>query len=262
MARGGRGRRSEEVKVSGKHACRALFERWPDRIIRAYITEATIPEFRDLLKYCAQNRRAYHVVEDEELERVSASAHHEGICILARHEVADLDDVLAERGPMTLVALDGVENPHNLGAILRTAAHFGVRAVLVEPQADLTPAARRVAEGGATWVEVITVRDLVEALDALADADFEIVATAGETKASLFEHRFAPRTVVVLGNERDGVSREVRAASHQRVAIPGTGQVESLNVSAAAAVVLAERWRQAAAAPRSAPPGGPRRPPR
>ncbi|HPE37493.1 MAG TPA: TrmH family RNA methyltransferase, partial [Spirochaetales bacterium] len=100
---------------------------------------------------------------------------------------------------------------------------------------DLTAAARRVAEGGATWVDVITVRDLMEALDEVADADFEVVATAGETKATLFEHRFAPRTVLVLGNERDGVSRAVRAASHQRIAIPGTGQVESLNVSAAAA---------------------------
>jgi TrmH RNA methyltransferase len=250
MTRGGRGRRAEEVKISGRHACRALFERWPDRIIRAYITEAALPGFRDLLKFCAQSRRAYHVVEAEELERVSGSAHHEGVCLLARHEPADLEGLLGEQGPMTLVALDGVENPHNLGAILRTAAHFGVRAVLVEPQGELTAAARRVAEGGATWVDVVTVRDLVEALDRLADADFEIVATAGETQASLYEHRFAPRTVVVLGNERDGVSRAIRAASHQRLAIPGTGQVESLNVAAAAAVVLAERWRQAGPGPR------------
>lgn len=249
----GRGRRAErggggrdpEIKVSGRHACLAHFQRQPETIVRAYVQEQALPAFSELLRFCAQNRIAYHVVDDAELERVSASRHHEGICLFAKKVEVYLEDLLQSQAQrLRVLALDGIDNPHNLGAILRTAAHFGVQVVLLEGQGALTPAAHRVAEGGATWVDVIRVPAMPQALLALKQEGFRIVGTGGRARQTIYEERFADRMVLVLGSERDGMGEPVGNVCDVYVRIPGTDQVESLNVSAACAVTLGEVWRQ------------------
>lgn len=250
MAGAKRGRRTYrsgdvEIKVSGRHACRAQFERRPDSIIRVYVEEAVLDDYRDLLKFCAERRLAYHVVDAEELGRVSASRHHEGICLLAKKDAVTLEGLLEAPGrTVRLLALDGVDNPHNLGAILRTAAHYGVRGVIVEGQAGLPPAAHRVAEGGAAWVDVVGVRDLAAALSRAREAGFRIVGTAGRARRSLYGERFSARTLVVFGSEGQGMRAQVARACDAVISLPGTDAVESLNVSASTAVVLSEIWRQ------------------
>lgn len=237
----------DEIKVCGVAACRTLFDVRREDIVRVYLTKATKRRFSALVAYCAAERLAYHVVDDEELAKVAATTHHEGVCILARTWSPTLLDLLdrVKDGPALVVALDGVDNPHNLGAVLRTAAHFDVVAI-VRSAADgrTAPSAHRVAEGGAEVVPVVRVEDLVEGLRLLSSAGFEIVATAGDGDRDLYAHRFSRRTVVVMGAEREGISNPVRRVADVVLRIGGTGAVESLNVSVATAVVIAEGWRQ------------------
>jgi len=238
--------RDAEIKVCGRHACRALFERRAARILRVYLAKELVKPFGDLLHACAERRLPYKIVEAEELERLTESRHHEGICIVAAASPPrDLAAVLAAPGPGWLVALAGVENPHNTGAIVRTAAHFGARAVVVEgPCKRLPPVVYRTAQGGAEWVDVVGAPALPAALAEARRAGFTICATSSRGGTPLFAAELPARAVVVLGAEDVGLSPEVARAADLTLAIPGSGHVESLNVGAAAAVVLAELWRR------------------
>ena len=128
-----------EQKVHGLRACAALFAHRPGDIIRVYLSVNRRPTFKALLEYCVAQRLGFQFVDDENLQKLSGGIHHEGIVILAR-EPARLggDELLAGISTKTihgpLLLLDGVQNPHNLGSILRSAAHFGCGAVVGEAE--------------------------------------------------------------------------------------------------------------------------------
>jgi TrmH RNA methyltransferase len=144
-----------------------------------------------------------------------------------------------------VVALVDVENPHNVGAIVRSAAHFGARAVVVEGDRDpLSPSALRTAQGGAEAVEVLAAARIDGALDTCRRAGFRVLATSGREGRSLYQSPLPPRAVLLLGSEREGLPGRLLSRADDVLSIPGTGAVESLNVSVAAAVVLGEMWRQ------------------
>jgi RNA methyltransferase, TrmH family len=240
-----------EEMFHGLRACEALFARRPEAIVRVYVTDATRRRFAKLLEWCARERRGFQVVADENLERLTRSIHHEGVAILARALPRwSLDELLREiaargtAGP--LVYLDGVQNPHNLGSILRTAAHFGAAAIVgrAGELPPLSPAAARVAEGAAEFVPVCGLADPVADLRRLEKQGFRVVATSSLRGRPLAAANLAGPTVIVLGSEGEGVSRPIEAVAAECVQIPGTGAVESLNVSVACGVVLAEAWRQ------------------
>jgi TrmH RNA methyltransferase len=235
----------------GACACEAIFARRPGDIVRVYVTEQRRRRFAALLAWCAAERRGFQVVPAENLGRLTGSLHHEGIAILARQiRRWSLDDLLRgiELGEVVgpLVHLDGVQNPHNLGSILRSAAHFGVGAVTgaAGDLPPLSPAAVRVAEGAAEIVPVCDLGDGVAGLRRLRKAGFRVVVTSSHRGEPLHDAPLEGRIVVVLGGEGEGVSPEVDAVADLRVRIPGTGAVESLNVAVAAGVVLGEAWRQ------------------
>lgn len=240
---------ADEERVYGLHAALAVFRHRRQDIRRVYIDETRVKAVGTLLRWCAKQRVAYHVVGPENLERVTRSTHHEGICLLARIPKApSLDELLAQlaaAGPQRLLLLEDVRDPHNVGAILRTAAHFGVRgALLVGETAPRSAALLRTAEGGAEEVQLIAVRSVGSALTKLTQAGYTLLATTSHTQRSLYDTTLPERVCVMLGSERDGVSQPLLARAGAVVAIPGTGAVESLNVATAAAVVLAELWRQ------------------
>jgi TrmH RNA methyltransferase len=139
-----------------------------------------------------------------------------------------------------------VQNPHNLGSILRTAAHFGAAAIVgrAGELPPLSPAAVRVAEGAAEFVPVCDLADPVADLKRLAKSGFRIVATSSHRGKPLSAANLGGRVVIVLGSEGEGVSRAIETAAAECVQIPGTGAVESLNVGVACGVALAEAWRQ------------------
>lgn len=240
-----------ELKYYGIAACRALWEQRPHDIIRVYLEEPLIPKFTPLLRWAATQRKAYHVVAADDLERLTDSIHHQGICILARErsplEFTDLLGLIREdQGRQLLVYLDGVENPHNLGAITRSCAHFGVRFILgAEGRLPkLSGAACRVAEGGAEHVALVLLRQPTRQLKQLQELGFQLVATAGGRGSSLYQHQFAPRSLLILGAEGGGVSGTIIEQAQRVLRIPGSGAVESLNVSVAFAVCAGEYFRQ------------------
>jgi TrmH RNA methyltransferase len=144
------------------------------------------------------------------------------------------------------VLLEDVKNPHNIGAIIRIAAHFGVRALLLPDEAQAkrpSSALLRTAEGGAESVELVAVGDLQSTLEDLAQLGFRALATSSHARDSIYSWKPPERTVVLLGSEGEGLSKAALSVSDSVVAIPGTGAVESLNVASAAAIVLGEIYR-------------------
>ena len=241
-------RAGHETRLHGLNAILAVHARRPGAIRKLWLREDRIPALQPLLKWCVANRVGYRVVEDEDLRKLAATTHHEGVVAdVLRVEPAALTPWLRDlpAGPCCALWLDGVGNPHNLGAILRSAAHFGAGAVLLPKDATLalSGAAARVAEGGAEAVPFVRMGRDDNAIAQLRGAGFRLAATivAGGTDA--FAAALPDRLVLVLGAEGEGMDRALAGACDLRLSIPGTGAVESLNVSAATAVLLAA-WVQ------------------
>ncbi len=242
---------AQEVKVCGYNACRAIFAQRPTDIVRVYVTEKTLPDFGDILKWCAKNRKAYHVVSEQDLEKVAATKHHDGVCILAKRQSKGSSENLVARLRSDkkidcIVFLDGVQNPHNCGAILRVCSHFGASTVVVDDKKTpkLSAAAYRTAQGGAEDVELIGVKDPMATIKDLKGFGYKIIATSDQAKASVFKQKLPAKVVFIFGSESSGVSPKYIDAADANLLIPHTGQVKSLNVASAASIFIAEHWRQ------------------
>jgi RNA methyltransferase, TrmH family len=243
--------RIAELTICGLAAVRARFARDAGSIRRLYFDYATGRKIGVMCKALAAAKKIYRCVEPAELEKIGGSIHHGGIIAVVDASVlrtpadAEVRAWAARREPVLL--LDRIGNAHNLGAIARTAAFFGV-CVLVLPEhpAAALPndAAYRVAEGGLEHVEIFRVKNLPEFCHALAAAGYEVVGAAtrgGKLGAGARGAKNELRPVaLVLGNEEQGLAPEVEAACTRLVTIPGSGRVESLNVSTAAAVLMWE----------------------
>ena len=240
-----------EHKVAGQNACRALFQTRPGDIRRVYVTEQTLPHFKDVLKMCAERRIAYHVKADEDLDAVAETVHHDGVVFYARARgEGAIDDVIAfaddldDDDRMALVLLENVKNPHNLGAILRVTAHFGVPFLLrAGATPALSPAAMRTAEGGAEHTTVVDVGDGKDALAALRGRGFRVLATSSHATLRLGVQALPKKSVVLFGSEGEGLSPALVKLADDVVAIPGSGALESLNVACASSILLWELWK-------------------
>ena len=242
-----RKQRAEEARVYGENACQALFMSRPDAIVRAWFVQSVTPRFKEALRWMAANRKAYHVVEDADLVKASGTEHHGGVCfIIKKRNGISVSQWLSKASDTDCVlALEDVGNPHNLGAIVRSCAHFGVKGVVVQDAGLLeSGAAIRTAEGGAEHVEAITGDSFQASLDAFRDAGYAIVPTSSHKGTPLFSATLPKKMVLVLGQEKEGVSDATFAGADLNIAIDGTGKVESLNVSVATGILLAEWWRQ------------------
>lgn len=240
------GRGNDELRLYGWNAVQALFEHRPQALRKLYLTESLIPRMQPVLKWCVANRVGYRVVEDGDLNKLAATTHHEGLVAdVLRAPMLELDEWLATLpagAPVLALWLDGVGNPHNFGAILRSAAHFGVAGLLLPPGSTLalSGAAARVAEGGAESVPLVRLPELPEAMAQLRAAGLSLAATLVEGGADLFATTLPSRLVYVMGAEGEGMDRELAQDCDHQVSIPGTGAVESLNVASATAVLLAQ----------------------
>lgn len=242
-------RRGEEVRVYGRNACLAVFAQRAEDVRKVYLSEARIAGFKAVLAWCVQHRVGYRVVENEDLDRLTESQHHEGVCFeVRRHAPPSLSTLLqniAQDRPALLIWLDGVGNPHNVGALLRSAANFGTRGAILPAGAPaLSGAAMRVAEGGAEAVPLAQLRAGEDGFALLREAGFAIAATVPRAGEELYKSELPPRLALILGAEGEGMSMDLIRRADLRLTIPGTGAVESLNVSASAAVLFAEYWRQ------------------
>ncbi len=198
-------------------------------------------EVGEWCRLMAAAHRPYRMVEGADLAGVSGTTHHGGVAAFAeRRGVPILDPTAPPRLPFLLV-LDGIGNPHNLGAIARTAAFFAVPAMLIgEGPGHALPsdAAYRTAAGGLEWLELYRTRDLPAALTAMGPYYRTVAASLDDEAADLSTLPRDRPVALVLGNEERGVSRPVLAACRRRVRIPGRGRIQSLNVAQAAAILI------------------------
>ncbi len=241
--------RSKELVICGLKAVRSRFEADSESVKRLFFNRATAPAVGDLCRWMAQERLVYRCVESSELELISGSVHHGGVIVVV--EPPELRSPLIEEVRVwgdrkePLLLLDRISNVHNLGAIIRTAAFFGVTKLILpdHPQAALpTEATYRVAEGGLDHVTVFCVGDLASFILAIRPYYFVVGAATRGGDPRIGTRRDQP-TALVLGNEEAGLCYEVESACNSIVTIPGSDRVESLNVSASAAVLLWELTR-------------------
>ncbi|TPG46953.1 RNA methyltransferase [Roseomonas nepalensis] len=235
----------EPDRLCGLAAVSAVFARRPRDVLRLFHLPSRRREANPFCAAMAAARKPYREVGEEELARVAGTVHHGGIVAVAtrrRVPVLALPLAPALRVAPVLPVLDGVSNPHNLGAIARSAAFFGCIGMVLsgDPrQAGLSDAAFRTSEGGLEVLSLWQAPDLLAVLPRLGVATVAAVAAGGVAPERLFAGGARPGCVaLVLGNEEAGVSEAVAAACDARVTLPGSGRVESLNVSVAAAVLI------------------------
>lgn len=233
------------LRIAGLPAVSALFATAPERVERLFFDDRMKPLTGAFCMTLARARKPYRVVPPDELERVAGTVLHGGIVAVAQpRPLPELDLAAAERWAsdgQPLLLLDGIGNPHNLGAIARSAAFFGLpRLVLSDhpEQAGPSDASYRVAEGGLEHVTLYRAPRFAQALKGLR-RHYRVVGTAlgrGEPLAAL--RRGEKPIALVLGNEEHGLPRATLDACDAVVTIPGTGSVQSLNVSASAAILI------------------------
>jgi TrmH RNA methyltransferase len=238
--------REEGETIHGLRAGLAVFARRRDDVLRVAFTREVRGEVTELARWAASQRIDCREASEGELDRIAESTHHEGLCVLARPRrwlsSGELADALARTKGLA-VALDRVRNPYNIGAILRSAAFFGVDAALLgapAPHPGLHPTAVRVAEGGVEHVRMARTTDLADTLARLRAGGVRVVGADGHATTDARGFAFGRPSILVVGNEREGLLDRVRAQCDAVVAVRGSGAVESLNVAVATGVLLGE----------------------
>lgn len=229
-------------RIHGHRAALAVLERRPDDVLRVACTKDHVAAVEHAI-----GKRKTHVgvLQEREIEKLAGTKQHEGLCLEAKERAwlspGDLATRLAGGGGVA-IALDRVRNSYNIGAIIRSAAFFGVEAVILgapAPHPGLDPNATRVAEGGCEHLALARTTDLADTIGRLRRRGVTICGTDGHGGGDALTHEFPRPCVVILGNEREGLSARVRAQCDAVLAIRGTGAVESLNVGVAAGVLIA-----------------------
>lgn len=243
--------------VYGLHACHSALEHQPGRVRELVLLKGRQDKrIQALLDAARAGGIKFRWLERDAFERLLhqqqlGDARHQGALVqmLAAPvlDEAGLDAVLdrLER-PALLLVLDGVTDPHNIGACLRSADAAGADAVIVpkDKSASLTPTAVKIASGAADTVPFVVVTNLARTLEQLKARGVWVQGAAGEAKASLYQSDFSAPTALVLGAEGKGLRRLTRDTCDGLFKIPMAGQVSSLNVSVAAGICLFEAVRQ------------------
>ncbi len=243
---------SHEAFVYGQHAVRMLLQRRPQRasllILQKGRDDARAGELLQIAQAAGVRTERR---EARELDRLAGGERHQGACLRIQPATAlgegALDELLDQAGPAPLLlVLDGVQDPHNLGACMRTADAAGALAVITprDRAAGLTPTVRKVASGAAETLPLIQVVNLARTLRWLRERELWIVGTDEQAGTSLYGARLTGPLALVLGAEGAGLRRLTRECCDQLVHIPMGGVVESLNVSVATGVALFEAVRQ------------------
>jgi 23S rRNA (guanosine2251-2'-O)-methyltransferase len=237
--------------VYGLHAVNAVLERAPERLLELWIAQ---PRDDTRARELRERAQALGVrvqsAGGEALAKLVGDVAHQGAVAAVRPlrtwDERDLIDGLSQTADPLVLILDGVTDPHNLGACLRTADAAGAHAVLIpkDRAAAVDGVVRKVAAGAAEFVPVASVTNLARAIDLLKERGIWVVGTDGEAPQTLYEADLKRPLALVLGAEGTGMRRLTRERCDFVVRIPMAGQVESLNVSVAAGVALFEARRQ------------------
>jgi 23S rRNA (guanosine2251-2'-O)-methyltransferase len=243
---------SKRHLVFGWHAVNAALERAPERLLEIWIAQSRDDDrARDLKIRADQAGVHLHTVAADALAKLVGDVVHQGAAAAIRplkawdeHEL--IDSLGRHSGDALLLILDGVTDPHNLGACLRSADAAGAHAVVIpkDRAAAVDGVVRKVAAGAAEFIPVATVTNLARTLELLKERGIWVVGTDGEAQQTLYSVDLKRPLALVLGAEGSGMRRLTRERCDFLVRIPMAGQVQSLNVSVAAGVALFEARRQ------------------
>ncbi len=242
---------SESV-LAGIHAVKSALQKKPDRIRRLLMSAGRKDKRMDEIRQMARTSQIR--IEDadaQQLDRLTDGVRHQGVVLMLEEvptqtedDLYDLLDGLSQ--PAFLLVLDGVTDPHNLGACLRSADAAGVDAVIVpkDNSCGLTPVVRKVASGAAESVPLIPVTNLARTLDDLKDRGVWLTGTSDQSEQHIFEVDLTGSIAIILGAEGKGMRRLTTERCDHLAVIPMAGTVESLNVSVATGICLFEAVRQ------------------
>lgn len=235
--------------IYGFHAINKMLQHSPQSCVELICTEGKNPRLLSLIGSARQARLPIRFESRELLSDLSGGAKHQG-CVLQIVESSPnaltLDQLLQQNHNRSLyLVLDGVQDPHNLGACLRTADATGVDAVIIpkDRSAGLTATVRKVAAGGAESVPLLEVTNITRSLKEMKKAGIWIYGTSGEAIADVYQYSYDSAVALVMGAEGDGLRRLTAEQCDHLVKLPMLGTVESLNVSVATGVCLYEILR-------------------
>lgn len=246
--------KNEEL-VFGIHAVNALLESAPERFIEIWLLKGREDErLMPIVHLTRKYGISAQMVQRKVLDDKSFGEQHQGVVARVRpgkiFNENDLDDIISKAEnsdtPPFLLILDGVTDPHNLGACLRNADAAGVQAIIVpkDNAARLTATVRKVAVGAAEFVPLVQVTNLARTMKHLQQMGVWIIGTAGETDTCLYDVKLSGPMALVMGAEGKGMRRLTRENCDQLVKLPMAGSVSSLNVSVATGICLFEIVRQ------------------
>lgn len=242
---------SDLEQVYGIHAVSALLTHHPRRVKQLWLARGRQDTSVEALREQAQAARIeVRDIERSELDEKVEGVHQGVLAMVSPSQIwgeAMLDELLDRTGePPLLLVLDGVTDPHNLGACLRTADAAGVHAVIIpkDKSATLNATVRKVACGAAEVVPLVAVTNLSRTLQKLQQKGIWIAGTAGEAEASIYQQNLTGPLALVMGAEGKGMRRLTREHCDYLVKLPMLGSVSSLNVSVATGVCLFEIRRQ------------------
>ena len=237
----------------GIHAVNSLLRRSPDRIVSLSIqVDRNDKRIQELVSLAQNQGVALARVPKAELDELTTERHQGVVAVIERIETTalfserDLPSFLGAIACPLVLVLDGVTDPHNLGACLRSADAAGVHAVVVpkDNSAELNATARKVASGAADVVPLVSVTNLARTLKALKDAGLWVIGTTGDADVLVYEQDLGLPAAIVMGAEGAGMRRLTTEACDFLVKLPMLGAVSSLNVSVATGIILFEAVRQ------------------
>lgn len=240
-------------QVYGLHAVAALLASRPEAIKKLLVTDvAADRQLAPLLEQAVAAGIAIQKISRKELDQQAPDSRHQGVIAVVREVTRGIserqlpDFLAALTEPAFLLVLDGVQDPHNLGACLRSADAAGVDAVIVprDKSADLNPTVRKVACGAAETVPFARVTNLARTLQALQARGVWVYGAAGEAEKTIYNSDLSGSVALVMGSEGSGLRRLTRENCDHLIKLPMAGSVSSLNVSVATGVCLFEVVRQ------------------
>lgn len=242
---------SDLQKIYGVHAVEALLRHHPKRVKQVWLAEGrSDPRVQVITELAAQSQVKVGQCERREMDAWVDGVHQGVVADVSPSQVwgeAMLDELLDRaEGPPLLLVLDGVTDPHNLGACMRTADAAGALAVIVpkDKSATLNATVRKVACGAAEVLPLVAVTNLARTLEKLRQRGLWTVGTAGEAEQELYQQDLTGPTILIMGAEGSGMRRLTREHCDYLVKLPMAGSVSSLNVSVATGVCLFEAVRQ------------------
>lgn len=214
-------------------------------------TNATDHRVENIIRLAEGRGVAVHRREKTDLTKMCASSHHQGIALeVEPFRYADLDDLLANvkqsGAPGFVLVLDGIMDPHNLGALIRSAACAGVDGVVIpkDRACGVTAAAEKASAGAVETIPVAQVTNVAKTLELLKKGGYWVYGLAGEASASLFETKFSGSIALVIGGEGEGIRPLVRKQCDMLMSIPQYGGVSSLNASVAGGIAMFDMARK------------------